>query len=66
MRVSENPEPYDPSPSHRTTHITAANGDTTQPQAAAPCVEPPPIPPLRSLSIAARCCKRPALRRCSV
>ena len=41
MHVSENPEPYDPSPPHHTTHITAANGDTTQLQAPAPRAEQP-------------------------
>ena len=34
MYVSDQPEPYDSSPSHRTAPTTAANGDITQPQPA--------------------------------
>ncbi len=41
MPVSQHPEPYDPSPPHRTLHITAADGDMTQAQASAAEAEIP-------------------------
>jgi hypothetical protein len=41
MHVSDQPEPYDPSPSHRATHTAAAKSDITQSQPAITAVDEP-------------------------